>query len=558
MTALWLQVGEPAVAELAAGLPSPSPEGRPGPAPGASSPAQPPGEDWVPRAQSGQAHEVLAEIDTALRAGLPPRQQVPALFARAVAWANLGSLVQAISAARELCTLCRQHQLAAAGVRARSLLADLLRSSDQLELAVEELANAAAQAAALDELQDRDVQTALVNLAVALRLSGVFEEARRVEARLAEVEHQLARPLRVARLSNHAFQHAVQAMSAARRSPFRPDGRLLRQAVEEINNAADELGGSDVYEVVGDEARVLDALREAVTGDPLQGMRRLETCRGLLRRGRESATAQLLWATARVRALRRLGRLEEAAATGRDLLAAIRGSGEDGDRLVLAYEVMRAEHPDTQRQGSGAMAYVELAEDRLVRDNALVAALFSARVALLTAQDELDIAHGERQQFEQQARVDSLTRLLNRRTAVLAIADGAARPPGEHIALLMIDLDGFKGVNDAGGHLSGDAVLRRVADALRTAARQEDVVARWGGDEFVVLAALDTDRALALADRLRDTVRESSAAGVVGAITASVGIVVRDAAINTEEWLRRADDAMYTAKRSGGDAAVLG
>jgi diguanylate cyclase (GGDEF)-like protein len=507
------------------------------------------GDDWVPRAQSGQAREVLEEIDAAVRTGLEPRDKVTALFARAVARSALGAEPAAVSAARELCTLCRELNLVAAGVRARALLAELLRSSGQLEQAVEQLATAVAQEPGLRDLTDPDVQSALVNLAVALRMSGVFEEGRRVEARLAPVESLLDRPLRVARCSNHAFRHAVQAMGAARRPPFRADARLLRQAMEEIGRAL-LLGGDDVYDVVGDEARVLGALHEAVIGNPEDGMRRLNTCRGLLQREREAATAQLLWGAARVRALRRLGRLEEAAATGRDLLAAVKGSGEDGDRLVLAYEVMRAEHRDAQTPGWGAATYVELAEDRLVRDNALVAALFRARVDLLRGADE-------RRVLARAASLDSLTGLVNRRGAAAAIADAATRRRDEHVALLMIDLDGFKNVNDVCGHLAGDAVLQRVAAALRTAARTEDMVARWGGDEFVVVAVLDPDRAVALADRLRETVRERTDVGAADAVTASVGIAVRDAPIDAESWLRRADEAMYAAKRSGGDAAVL-
>ncbi len=126
------------------------------------------------------------------------------------------------------------------------------------------------------------------------------------------------------------------------------------------------------------------------------------------------------------------------------------------------------------------------------------------------------------------------------------------------MALLLIDLDGFKDVNDSRGHLAGDVVLQRVSVALRTAARLEDVVARWGGDEFVVVAALDQDRALALAHRLCSTIRESAAEGDTALVTGSVGVAVREAPLDEETWLRRADEAMYAAKRSGGDAVVLG
>ncbi len=97
-------------------------------------------------------------------------------------------------------------------------------------------------------------------------------------------------------------------------------------------------------------------------------------------------------------------------------------------------------------------------------------------------------------------------------------------------------------------------VLQEVSDALRTAARLEDVVARWGGDEFVVVAALDERRALALAQRLLETIRNrpSSSPASRARISASIGVAVRTAPIDEQEWLRRADEAMYTAKRQAG------
>jgi diguanylate cyclase (GGDEF)-like protein len=147
---------------------------------------------------------------------------------------------------------------------------------------------------------------------------------------------------------------------------------------------------------------------------------------------------------------------------------------------------------------------------------------------------------------------------VNRRGAAAAIAEAAGRPPGEQVALLLIDLDGFKDVNDTRGHLAGDVVLQQVAAALRTAARLDDVVARWGGDEFVVVAGLGPLRASALADRLRDTIREHAEREDGLRVTGSVGVAVRDAPLGDRAWLARADAAMYAAKHVGGDATRLG
>jgi diguanylate cyclase (GGDEF)-like protein len=287
-----------------------------------------------------------------------------------------------------------------------------------------------------------------------------------------------------------------------------------------------------------------------VVGDVEAGLAALNRCRDVQDLGPEATSAQLFWAVGTVRAMVRLGRFHEAAAVGVRMLSRIRDHGREGDRRILAYEVMRAEHPQVERALTGTAEYLALTEERVGTGFALVSALFKARVDLLRGADE-------RRGLARAASLDPLTGLVNRRGAAAAIADAAARPPNESVALLVIDLDGFKDVNDNSGHLAGDTVLQQVSMDLRATARQEDIVARWGGDEFVVVAVLDEDRALALADRLRDTIRQR--AGVTGTpLTGSVGVSVRDAPVDEDTWLQRADEAMYAAKRAGGDATVLG
>jgi diguanylate cyclase (GGDEF)-like protein len=507
--------------------------------------------DWVVRAQDGEARQVLGEIEAALRAGLDPRPRTRALYAQALCLLMLGQSRAAIPVARELSTLCFDLGLQAAGLQARALLVDLLRRDAQLEQAVEQLAHAMALEPQLRNLSDPDVQAALGALAVALRLAGVADEANRIEQRLAAVEGSLPIQQRVSRWSNLAFEHAAQALAAARRPPFAVDADLLDQAIAEIERARVLAGQGGGYDVVSVEARVLAALPAALIGDAHTGLARLGDCGYVLDRGPEAVAAQLFWAAGTVRCLVRLGRREEAVGFGTRVLARVRDNGGHGGLPILAYEVMRAEHPPLERIGTGAAEYLALTEERFGTDLALLSALFRARVDLMRSADE-------RRRLARAASLDSLTGLVNRRGAAQAIADAAARPPQEPIALLLIDLDGFKDVNDNAGHLAGDVVLQRVATALRTAARLDDVVARWGGDEFVVVAVLDEDRALALADRLRDTIRDSVGQPASFPVTGSVGVAVRSEPLPEETWLRRADEAMYAAKRSGGDATVLG
>lgn len=160
---------------------------------------------------------------------------------------------------------------------------------------------------------------------------------------------------------------------------------------------------------------------------------------------------------------------------------------------------------------------------------------------------------------------DGLTGLLNR-TAFLhslqaAVAD--VRRPSRGFAVLYVDLDGFKPVNDRFGHAVGDQLLTWVAQQLTQAARGDDVVARLGGDEFALLqrGVSEPDSAYRLAERLVQAIGQpTEIESHFIQIGASVGIVMAPAdAADAEELLRKADSAMYLAKASGrGCARIYG
>lgn len=161
-------------------------------------------------------------------------------------------------------------------------------------------------------------------------------------------------------------------------------------------------------------------------------------------------------------------------------------------------------------------------------------------------------------QLELLATHDPLTTVLNARAFSAALAQelGRNRRYGRPLALIYLDLDDFKKVNDAHGHATGDAVLRLVADAMRSAVRQADVVGRLGGDEFGVLMP-ETDAAVAqgVATRLVTGVRTVFRG--TPSVTASLGVVaVSGTEAGSDELLRRADEAMYEAKRAGKDRVV--
>jgi diguanylate cyclase len=172
--------------------------------------------------------------------------------------------------------------------------------------------------------------------------------------------------------------------------------------------------------------------------------------------------------------------------------------------------------------------------------------------------------HAWSEEADRRAAHDALTGLPNRRQLQAAIDALSAdtRDGARRIALLYLDLDGFKSVNDALGHSAGDALLRRLAKTLRSAIRSGDVLARVGGDEFVLLAAdCGDDASLAeLAERLIAGVRTVGKQAYAGRfpIGVSIGIATfPDSAEQVDQLLDVADAAMYEAKRSGRSTYVF-
>jgi diguanylate cyclase (GGDEF)-like protein len=125
-------------------------------------------------------------------------------------------------------------------------------------------------------------------------------------------------------------------------------------------------------------------------------------------------------------------------------------------------------------------------------------------------------------------------------------------------AVLALDIDHFKRVNDNFGHDVGDAVIKHVANTLRTSARQTDVVCRNGGEEFLMLLpATSTEEARVIAERVRTSIAENWV-DHVGHITLSVGVALWDTEHNTQEQsLKQADAALYQAKNAGRNCVMI-
>ncbi|MET9028687.1 GGDEF domain-containing protein [Nocardia sp. NPDC004168] len=188
-------------------------------------------------------------------------------------------------------------------------------------------------------------------------------------------------------------------------------------------------------------------------------------------------------------------------------------------------------------------------------DRVVVSSLFGLLLIGMLVRSERAIVRSARSErrAQYQADHDVLTGLLNRAALLRALRQRGEQWAEQPISLLFIDLDGFKRVNDSYGHAVGDELISTAAGRIRRVARHEDVVTRYGGDEFVVLARLARPEAAVLAERLLGAfVRPFGLSAGEIPITASVGVACvgpRSSDTDVHGLLRDADAAMYHAKQ---------
>lgn len=184
-------------------------------------------------------------------------------------------------------------------------------------------------------------------------------------------------------------------------------------------------------------------------------------------------------------------------------------------------------------------------------------------IVAATVQDVTDLAIAHRalsdakKKLEVQNRFDGLTQLFNRNywEQCLALEFKRSQRNGARFALIMLDLDHFKAINDTHGHLAGDEVLRVVSQCIKGAMRETDVAGRYGGEEFgVILPDSDLEGACVLAERIRHSIETLAIDhdGVRLPVTASLGVAASTSAADRYETLiANADEALYNSKHNG-------
>ena len=187
-----------------------------------------------------------------------------------------------------------------------------------------------------------------------------------------------------------------------------------------------------------------------------------------------------------------------------------------------------------------------------------VVSLIAVVLFLRNATDRIRLADLN-DELERLVGVDALTGLSNRRQIEddLARAASAARRHDMDLSILLIDIDHFKAINDTHGHQAGDRALAATARAMERALRREDLLGRWGGEEFLaILPATDVEGASVVAERIRVAIGEletlADGSSAVG-ISASIGVAAAGPLDGVDQLLARADSALYAAKQRGRD-----
>lgn len=329
--------------------------------------------------------------------------------------------------------------------------------------------------------------------------------------------HRIRETDRARDKSATAARHAALALEYASTDDTRP----YAAAAALLAACADSTGAPE---------EVVDRIRDGIHGVDGHG----------LRESRAFALPFLAWA------LDRAGQLPEALDVAAEACDAL--PPDATWRLISAAYHTRAallarSGPESARAG---LAYGDQLAKTMWRQR--LRTLHNARSVQI-----LERVTSERDRVNVLAHTDALTGVGNRRAFDVRVAElGVATADGGEVAMIVVDVDRLKAVNDAGGHEAGDLTLQAVAGALTREVRAGDLVARLGGDEFVaIVAGVDRADATALAARMIDAV--SAALG--SAVTVSVGVATGPTSEAGSGLLRSADRAMYAAKRASRGSA---
>lgn len=500
------------------------------------------------RAQTGDPAGALAEAETVLRAATGDLVDGPACmhFVRVVAHIARSDPRGAIAAVEPMLTAAVREdsagwQACALASRAwqRLRLGELDAAEHDLDGVLHDLV--AAEMLADDEADPVAAVNSRVAVAIGyyeLRLYEMVEPQFRgaYEMSAADGEQNGNRAMWLINLAEMHLRWALELYQIHRITEAEAHtAEAERYAVQ----AADEVSGDDAA-VWRDNALLYAACARADRHDPGGAAVDIEFYTGHLRKRDFTSEALALSRPFYAVALKRSGRPEEALAVLADAVAEL---PPDADWLISA---------STHRTRAVLLAHLGSVDagSTLSYGDSLAVALWRQRLNTLHAARTMHDLAALRTQHEQVARaadLDPLTGIANRRAFDRTIELAATRPGGA--AVLLVDTDKFKVINDTRGHAAGDEALRAIAGALAAEVAPGDLVARLGGDEFAaVLFGADALEAAAVASRMVRAVRDIPDC----VATVSIGIALGPCA-DLPTLVRSADNAMYQTKRTGGD-----
>jgi diguanylate cyclase (GGDEF)-like protein len=235
-------------------------------------------------------------------------------------------------------------------------------------------------------------------------------------------------------------------------------------------------------------------------------------------------------------------------------------SGDEMEQLVDAFNTMSIRLADTRAQAESAQRDLQQARENLEQR-------IAERTRELTQVNERLLHEvAERARAEQllahTAHSDPLTGLMNRRAMIEHLEYQAKRfgRSGTPFAVMLGDLDRFKSINDSYGHDGGDQALIQAAESLKHSIRAQDLVARWGGEEFLILLPdTDLEGGLVVAEKVRESLAATTVPIGPGALrlTISLGLAAFSEGQTIDQCIKAADSALYEAKRQGRNRTVV-